>query len=75
MIWWMLNKLFGWDYIAWENSCDRGIARIHTDETGMVYYWRYRSTLCCDYVRQPSDVKLWLTCQPTKYLKECIIKE
>jgi hypothetical protein len=53
----LLNRLFGWDYIAWRNTCDQGIARIHKDGNGVLFYWRYKTlpyrsrsqsqTMCC----------------------------
>lgn len=70
MIWKLFNYLFGWDYVAWENSADSGIARIYKSKCGRVYYYRYRVTDCIDIVYDKKSVKLWLTCVPEKYLKE-----
>lgn len=64
-----LHWLFGWDYIQWQNSCDSGIARVHSDESKMVWYWRYKSTKVADKIRHPDEV-LWLTCKPDKYFLE-----
>lgn len=60
--------LFGWDYIVWKNSADGGIARVHVDKTGRVWYWRYKITRLIDYIDSPSQVH-WLTCHPSKYMK------
>lgn len=67
-MWYILNKIFGWDYIVWENSADRGISRVSRSPDGNVFYWRYRITCTVDYIKTPKDVKLWLTCPPSKYL-------
>jgi hypothetical protein len=61
------NKLFGWDYIQWSNTCDQGIARVFKERSGKVVYWRYRQTCVMDEIIRPSQVK-WLTCRPQKYL-------
>lgn len=62
----LLHRLFGWDYIAWENNADEGIARVHVDGGGRVFYWRYKSTNVADIIKRPEQV-LWLTCKPEKY--------
>ena len=62
------NWLFGWDYVQWWNVCDSGIARVHVDGTGRVFYWRYKNIAVADVIRKPDQV-LWLTCSPDKYLK------
>lgn len=67
MIYKILNKLFGWDYITWSNSAADGVARIHVDGAGKVYYWRYRVTKVADPIVSAED-HFWLTCSPTKYL-------
>lgn len=65
----LCHKLFGWDYIQWRNSADQGIARVHKDYTGKVWYWRYKNTKVADRIINPDSV-LWLTCSPDKYFKE-----
>lgn len=62
----LLNYFFGWDYIAWRNSADSGIARIQVDGRGVLFYWRYKITHVADAIKDPKDV-LWLTCPPEKY--------
>lgn len=62
----LLNKLFGWDYIHWENNADRGVARVHQSPDGTVWYWRYKITKCLDVIPGTNKV-VWLTCEPTKY--------
>lgn len=32
----LLNYLFGWDYIAWDNTVARGVARVFTTPDGDV---------------------------------------
>ena len=68
MIYTLLHRLFGWDFIRWSNSADQGIARVRVDGMGRVWYWRYRTTKMADVIRKPDDV-LWLTCKPSKYFK------
>ena len=65
-MWKVWNYLFGWDYITWKNSADQGIARIHKDGNGNLFYWRYRSVELADPIEKASN-HLWLTCSPTKY--------
>jgi len=65
----LLNKLFGWDYIYWKNSADSGIARVHVDYIGTIFYWRYRSTFILDKITKPEQV-IWLTCSSSKYFKK-----
>ena len=62
----MLNKLMGWEYIQWKNSCGSGVARVHVDGAGRVFYWRYKGIKCADVITDPSHV-LWLTCSPDKF--------
>ena len=66
-MWRVLHSLFGWDYVAWRNSADRGIARVHVDGMGRVFYWRYKSTRLADLILEPEQV-IWLTCRPEKYI-------
>lgn len=65
----ILHWLFGWDYIAWENSWDEGIAKVHVSANGRVWYWRYRNIAVWDEIKA-SDQVLWLTCHPDKYLNK-----
>ena len=67
MIYKILNKLFGWDFIYWKNSASQGVSRIRTDYYGNPYYiWsvgvRVRITV--------KDQVMWITCSAEKYLKE-----
>ena len=66
MIYKLLNKLFGWDYIQWENSADARIARVHVDGMGRVWYWQYKSIKAVEIIVDPTKV-IWLTCSPDKY--------
>jgi len=65
----ILHKLFGWDYIQWRNTADRGIARVFIAKDKRVYYWRYKNTKLLDLITNPKHV-IWLTCSPTKYFNE-----
>ncbi len=43
MIYKFLHFWFGWDYIYWTDTVDQGIARVHVNEDGQPYYWRYKN--------------------------------
>jgi|TARA_R110000851_G_scaffold72207_1_gene160168 hypothetical protein len=64
----ILNYLFGFDYIHWKNTIDSGVARIHIDCNGNVFYWKYKNIKFADHIKDASKF-LWLTCSPDKYLK------
>ncbi len=63
----ILNFLFGWDYIQWQNSADTGVARVFRSKCGQTVYWRYYKTKVLDKIKRKEDV-VWLTCKPSKYL-------
>jgi hypothetical protein len=63
------NKLFGWDYVLWENPADAGIARVIVFKDGNIGYWRYRNVNKFDKINNPKEVH-WLTCHPSKYFKD-----
>lgn len=65
-MWKLLNFFFGYDYVAWANFADDGIARVHVDGLGRVFYWRYKCTRVTDIIVEPEQV-IWLTCSPNKY--------
>ena len=73
MIYKLLNKLFGWDYISWSNSAADGVARVHVDGMRRVWYWRYKGTKVVDIIEDPAKV-IWLTCSPNKYFPPSIPK-
>ena len=59
----IFNKLFGWDYVYWENTASHGIARIRFDAEGIpFYYWSLYSRVDI----KPESVK-WMTCKREKY--------
>jgi len=67
MLYKILHKIFGWDYIYWKNTADEGIARVHVINDG-VFYWRYKNTKILDEITDIDRV-VWLTCSPLKYEK------
>jgi len=69
----LLHKLFGWDYIHWQNTADEGVARVRKLPDGRVVYWRYRFVSVMDDIKEAKQVR-WLTCKPSKYLNEPILK-
>ena len=73
MIYKLLNKLFGWDYIQWKNSDSQGVARVHVDGMRRVWYWRYKGTKVVDIIVDPTKV-IWLTCSPKKYFPPSLPK-
>ena len=66
MLYRLKHLIFGWDYIAWKNTADYGVARVQKDGAGVVWYWRYRNTKCLGRIDTPEQV-VWLTCSPSKY--------
>jgi len=64
----LLHFLFGWDYIYWKNSADRGIARVFLTRDGRCCYYRYKSVGLIDEIKSPAQV-LWLTCPPENYIQ------
>lgn len=61
----ILHKIFGWDYIYWRNSADKGIARVHLIDDG-VFYWRYKNIKVLDEIIDIDQV-VWLTCSSERY--------
>lgn len=69
MLYKLLNKVFGWDYVAWANTADAGIARVHLDGEGKPYYWQYKLTKVIRQIpNDRHDQVVWLTCSPDKYI-------
>lgn len=67
MIYKILHKVFGWDYVYWRNTVDSGIARVHLTHNGVPFYWRYKTIKLADKITYRNQV-MWLTCSPYKYL-------
>lgn len=67
MLYQLLNRWFGWDYITWGNAIDHGIARVMIDAEGRPFYWQYRATKLPKRIADPAQ-HIWLTCSPAKYL-------
>lgn len=74
MIYKLLNKLFGWDYIGWSNSAADGVARVHVDGMRRVWYWQYKSIKATNIIEDPAKV-IWLTCSPNKYFPPSLPKQ
>lgn len=71
--WRINNRLFGWDYIYWENiDCfptkdpEWGICRVYTTPQGTSYYIKIDKLI---YLNTDSRVD-WLTCSPEKYINQ-----
>jgi hypothetical protein len=73
MMYKLLNKLFGWDYVQWKNTADQGIARAQVDGMRRIWYWRYKGTKVADIIHKPEQV-IWLTCNPNKYFPPSVPK-
>lgn len=69
MLYKLFNRIFGWDYVAWTNLCDCGVARVHLDGRGNPYYWKYGKYIYGIKQDDPYVQVVWLTCDPSKYLK------
>jgi len=68
-MWKLWNLLFGWDYIIWQNTADRGVARVLVLPEGKIGYWRYKNTRLFDIISNKDQV-FWLTCIPEKYAEK-----
>lgn len=68
-MWRLWNKLFGWDYIAWQNTCDGRIAKVRRGDD--IYFIQYESTgVVISLTNPPDHYKItWLTCLKSKYIK------
>lgn len=71
--WRINNRLFGWDYIYWEDiNCfptkdpEWGICRVYTTPQGTCYYIKVDRLI---YLNADSRVD-WLTCSPEKYINQ-----
>lgn len=65
----LFHFLFGWDYLYWQNFCDKGIARIFKNKDGIVYFYRYKNIKCIDKVEDYSRSNIiFLTCERSKYI-------
>jgi len=85
MIYKILNKLFGWDYIQTYYFPDVNISRVQVDGMRRVWHWqvyRRHSSLDIEYkptnkeaiiIERPEDV-IWLTCSPNKYFPPSVPK-
>ena len=65
----LLNLLFGWDYVYWNDSVSHGTARVRILHDGTVFYWYSPILHIFEEIKRPDDVE-WLTCKPDKYFKE-----
>lgn len=72
-MWKLKNRLFGWDYVQWSNPYDAGIARVRIFKDGRLGYLKYRCMNIIDEITNPKQVN-WLTCHPSKYLKDTEFK-
>ena len=66
MVYKLWHKLFGWDYIHWDNFCDSEVSRVRIDGNGNPFYYHYNK-----YVHDfdtTTDKVTWLTCNKSKYL-------
>lgn len=66
-MWKLLNFIFGWDYIHWQNFAGQGVSRVFHDASGQPVYWRYKITSVLDVIEKEEDVT-WLTCHPSKFI-------
>lgn len=80
MIYKLLNKLFGWDYVQPYYSFNCGVARVQVDGMNRVWYLRvYESDgfgtkkKVAEWIEKPEHV-IWLTCSPNKYFPPSLPK-
>lgn len=62
----IFNKLFGWDYVYFQNFATQGVKKVKTDFYGHPYYiWAVNSRVKITSKKQV----MWLTCSADKYIK------
>ena len=68
----ILHKLFGYDFIQWENKDEIGIAKVVVLPNGKVaYQYKYHDRYVT-MINNPNAV-IWLTCKPEKYFPNNLI--
>lgn len=80
MIYKLLNKLFGWDYIQTYYSINCRVARVQVDGLHRPWYLQvYESDgfgtkkKVAEWIEKPEHV-IWLTCSPDKYFPPSLPK-
>lgn len=79
MMYKLLNKLFGWDYVQPYYSFNCGVARVQVDGMNRVWYLRVyefdgERRKVAEKIEEPEDF-MWLTCSPDKYFPPSIPKK
>ena len=68
----ILNYLFGWDYILWQDCLYKGVSKIRQLPNGDYYFLKYGSINCFTRIpkenKETNKVIAWLTCNKDKYL-------
>lgn len=63
----LMNYLFKWDYILWENCLYKGVSRVRFLPDGELYYLEYGTYGTFNLIKGNKEVKQWLTCSKEKY--------
>lgn len=66
-MWKLKHWLFGWDYVKIRYAFDYHVRRIRTSYNG-VHYCNWWGDIL--YLTDNFRDKIWLTCNPDKYIKE-----
>lgn len=70
----ILNYLFGWDYVTWEDCLYKGVSRVRVLPNGKPYFLKYGSNSNFEYITKENNgstvIHAWMTCDPSKYISE-----
>lgn len=71
MIYKILHKIFGWDYVHWSSGAYSGIARVRVDGNGNPFIFRFGKQDVLKLYNPPYNtvnIITWLTCSSNKYI-------
>lgn len=79
MMYKLLNKLFGWDYVQAYYSVNCPVARVQVDGMRRVWYLQVyefdgERRMLPSEIKEPEDF-IWLTCSPDKYFPPSVPKK
>ena len=68
----ILNYLFGWDYVTWQDCLYKGIDKVRVLPNGKPYFLKYGSSSNFTYITKENNgstvIHAWMTCDPGKYI-------
>lgn len=66
-MWKIWHKLFGWDYVLWQDRYYGGVSRVLFLPDGTQGYLKQPNIFRT--LQGAEDTIFWLTCKPEKYIK------